>query len=36
LLCQLGIPLDIARVMGGDLYSGVEGAPIHVSLRYLF
>ena len=31
-----GLLLDIARVMGGDLYSGVEGAPIHVSLRYLF
>ena len=31
-----GLLLDIARVMGGELYSGVEGAPIHVSLRYLF
>lgn len=31
-----GLLLDIARVMGGDLYSGIEGAPIHVSLRYLF
>ena len=31
-----GLIVDIARVMGGDLYSGVDGAPIHVSLRYLF
>ena len=31
-----GFLVDIARIMGGDLYSGVEGAPIHVSLRYLF
>ena len=31
-----GLILDIARVMGGDLYSGIDGAPIHVSLRYLF
>ena len=31
-----GLIIDIARVMGGDLYSGVDGAPIHVSLRYLF
>ncbi len=31
-----GFLVDIARVMGGDLYSGVDGAPIHVSLRYLF
>ena len=31
-----GLVIDIARVMGGDLYSDVEGAPVHVSLRYLF
>ena len=31
-----GLIIDIARVMGGDLFAGVDGAPIHVSLRYLF